>query len=175
MAAKKTTLDFTQGKLRQTWLGYVLAGAVFLIALLSIFAALSASSAWPLCRYISVSMLSPELVLTAELAATSRAKLAGMQNRSTFSPADAMLFTYDDPKLVSFWMKDTPIPLDIVFLDAAGVVSQIEPSAPSESIEPIESERPIMAALEVPSGTASSRGIEIGSRMIFDPELCIDP
>lgn len=175
MAAKKKTLDFTQGKPRQTWLGYVLAGAVFSIALLSIFAALSASSARSLCLYISVSMLSPELVLTAELAATSRAKLAGMQNRSTFAPADAMLFTYDDPKLVSFWMKDTPIPLDIIFLDAAGVVSQIEHSAPPQSLEPIESERPIMAALEIPSGTASSRGIEIGSRMVFDPERCIDP
>jgi uncharacterized membrane protein (UPF0127 family) len=98
-----------------------------------------------------------------------------MQNRSTFAPADAMLFTYDDPKLVSFWMKDTPIPLDIIFLDAAGVVSQIEHSAPPQSLEPIESERPIMAALEIPSGTASSRGIEIGSRMVFDPERCIDP
>ncbi len=132
-------------------------------------------SARSLCRYISVSMLSPELVLTAELAATSRAKLAGMQNRSTFAPADAMLFTYDDPKLVSFWMKDTPIPLDIIFLNAAGVVSQIEYSVSPQSLEPIEAGQPIMAVLEVPSGAASSWGIEIGSRMVFDPERCINP
>lgn len=84
-----------------------------------------------------------------------------------------MLFTYDDPRLVSFWMKDTPIPLDIIFFDAAGVVSQIEHSAPPNSLEPIESERPIMAALEVPSGTASSWGIGIGSRLAFDPQLCV--
>ncbi|MCZ4354156.1 DUF192 domain-containing protein [Roseovarius aestuarii] len=175
MAAKKTTLDFTQGKPRQSWLGYVLAGAVFSIALLSIFAARSASSARSFCRYISVSVSSPDLILTAELAATSRARLAGMQNRSTFAPADAMLFTYDDPKLVSFWMKDTPIPLDIVFLDAAGVVSQIEHSASPQSLEPIETDRPILAVLEIPSGSASSWGIEIGSRMVFDQAHCVDP
>ena len=86
-----------------------------------------------------------------------------------------MLFTYDDPKLVSFWMKDTPIPLDIIFLDAAGFVSQIEHSASPQSLEPIETGQPILAVLEVPPGAASSWGIEIGSRMLFDQAQCVDP
>ena len=64
---------------------------------------------------------------------------------------------------------------EIVFLDARGIVSQIAHSAAPDSLDPIESEQSIKAVLEVPSGAASSWGIEIGSRMVFDQQLCVDP
>jgi uncharacterized protein len=84
-------------------------------------------------------------------------------------PADhGMLFLFGKPRFVSFWMKDTPLPLDLVFIDAEGMVVNVAAEATPHSLEPIESEAPVTAVLELAGGTAGRIKLSRGSR-IRDP------
>jgi uncharacterized membrane protein (UPF0127 family) len=70
-------------------------------------------------------------------------------------PADrGMLFVFDAPQTAAFWMKDTYVSLDLVFIDAAGQVANIAANARPESLDPIFSRGPVIAVLEVAAGTA---------------------
>jgi uncharacterized membrane protein (UPF0127 family) len=70
-------------------------------------------------------------------------------------PADrGMLFVFDEPQQAAFWMKDTVISLDLVFIDPAGQVTNIAANARPESLDPIFSYGPVIAVLEVAAGTA---------------------
>jgi uncharacterized membrane protein (UPF0127 family) len=81
-------------------------------------------------------------------------------------PADAgMLFEYDHPQPVTFWMKNTLIPLDMLFIAADGVVLDIHERAVPLSLEPIGSDKPVLAVLELNGGTVSRLGIKRGDRI----------
>ena len=70
-------------------------------------------------------------------------------------PADrGMLFVFDQPQQAAFWMKDTYLSLDLVFIDPAGEVANIAANAKPESLDPIFSRGPVIAVLEVTAGTA---------------------
>ena len=81
-------------------------------------------------------------------------------------PADrGMLFVFDAPQQAAFWMKDTYISLDLVFVDPAGQVANVAANARPESLDPIFSRGPVIAVLEVPAGTAHSIRLEPGNRI----------
>ena len=81
-------------------------------------------------------------------------------------PADrGMLFVFDAPQQAAFWMKDTYISLDLVFIDPAGQVANVAANARPESLDPIFSRGPVIAVLEVPAGTAHSIRLEPGNRI----------
>lgn len=72
-----------------------------------------------------------------------------------------MLFKFDSPRVLSFWMQNTYLPLDIAFLDDKGTVVKTESMAPF-STRPVTSGRPCVMALEVPMGTLKKVGGEVG-------------
>jgi uncharacterized protein len=82
-------------------------------------------------------------------------------------PADAgMLFEFDHVEPASFWMKNTIIPLDMLFIAADGVVADLHERAVPLSLDPITSDRPVRAVLELNGGTVERLGIKRGDRVV---------
>jgi uncharacterized membrane protein (UPF0127 family) len=82
-------------------------------------------------------------------------------------PADhGMLFLLDRVQYTSFWMKDTYLSLDLIFIRRDGEVENVVPDAPPHSLRPIESTAPVIAVLELNAGTAARIGLSAGDRIV---------
>lgn len=81
-------------------------------------------------------------------------------------PDQAMIFTYDPPELVSMWMKNTLLPLDMLFVDERGCVVTIRENAPPGSLRNIPSGGPVALVVELKAGTVASRSIAVGDRVL---------
>jgi uncharacterized protein len=100
-----------------------------------------------------------------EEAKTSQQMMQGLMYRRSM-PADAgMLFEYDHPQPVSFWMKNTLIPLDMLFIGADGTVLDIHERAVPLSLDSIGTDKPVLGVLELNGGTVSRLGIKRGDRV----------
>ncbi len=109
---------------------------------------------------------------TVELAATPEARARGLMFRERMNPDHGMLFDFRIEQPVAFWMKNTPLPLDILFIDGAGTVVRIAADTVPFSEAPIPSRAPIRAVIELNAGTAARLGITPGARVrhpIFVP------
>lgn len=100
-----------------------------------------------------------------EVARTVEQQRIGMMFRRSVAGNRGMLFPYSDPQPVAFWMKDTLIPLDIIFIRPDRTVARIEDNAEPQSLEPIPSYEPIVAVLEIGGGRAAQLGIRPGDRV----------
>ncbi|QQR83350.1 DUF192 domain-containing protein [Candidatus Peregrinibacteria bacterium] len=103
--------------------------------------------------------------VNAEVALTAEEKRIGLMNRTHLEEGMGMLFIYSDPFVARFWMKDTLIPLDMIFIDSQYTIKRIEhaaPPCPPETQCPIySSETPVQYILEVPGGFVKKHHIEI--------------
>jgi uncharacterized membrane protein (UPF0127 family) len=80
-------------------------------------------------------------------------------------PGDrAMIFVYDDEQIVGMWMKNTLIPLDMLFVDSAGCIVKVHEGARPGSLDMIGSRVPVVLVVELAGGTAKTLGISIGDR-----------
>lgn len=102
---------------------------------------------------------------TIELAATPGERSRGLMFRQHMQPDHGMLFDFQTEQPVAFWMKNTPLPLDMLFIDGKGVVLQIAADTEPYSETPIPSEQPIRAVLELNAGTAHKLGIAPGAKV----------
>src|SRR5947207_14013047 len=103
--------------------------------------------------------------LSVEIAADSRSQVRGLMYRTQL-PADAgMLFDFHDDHFRAFWMKNTPLPLDMLFIRADGTISSILPNAKPLSEEPITSREPVRAVLEINGGRAAALDIQPGEQV----------
>jgi uncharacterized membrane protein (UPF0127 family) len=102
---------------------------------------------------------------TIELAATASERARGLMFRRSMRPDHGMLFDFQTEQPVTFWMKNTPLALDMLFLAADGTVVQIATDTVPYSEEAIPSQRPVRAVLEVIAGTARRLGIAPGARV----------
>jgi len=102
---------------------------------------------------------------TVEIARTLEEQNYGLMNRSTLAPDRGMIFPYDPPQAVAFWMKNTFIPLDIIFIGPGGKILNIAANATPLSLEPLPSAGPVEAVLEIPGGRAAQLGIEAGDHV----------
>lgn len=102
---------------------------------------------------------------TVELALTPADRSTGLMNRQSMPATHGMLFRFDQTRQVLMWMKNTPLPLDMVFIDEAGVVAGIaaETTPFSEAIVP--SPGPVRYVLELNAGVAARSGIRAGDRV----------
>src|SRR5262249_20028124 len=102
--------------------------------------------------------------LVAEVAMTTRDRTTGLMNRFSLQPDHGMLFVFEEPQPLAFWMKNTYIPLSIAFIDAGGRIVNIEDMAPqTEDTHP--SRRPALYALEMKKGWFAQYGIAEGDRI----------
>ncbi len=108
------------------------------------------------------------LVFRVELARTENEKQMGLMYRSALQPGTGMLFLFDDVAERAFWMKNTWIPLDIIFIREDGVIHSIHHEAKPHSLERISSDGEIKHVLEIAGGEAERQGISPGDRIIFD-------
>ena len=100
-----------------------------------------------------------------EVAETPEEQATGLMNRPSLDPDRGMIFPYAPPQDVAFWMKNTLIPLDMIFIRADGTIARIEENAVPLSLEPVPSMEPISAVLEINGGRASELGIKAGDKV----------
>lgn len=108
---------------------------------------------------------------TVEVASTWARRAQGLQHRRTLAADAGMLFDYQESRPVSMWMKNTYLPLDMLFVDAAGRVARVAEDTEPLSLTPIPSGEPVRAVIELNAGTARRLGIRPGDRVhhpIFD-------
>lgn len=101
---------------------------------------------------------------TVEVARTREQQLMGLMFRRSLGPDEGMIFTYQPPQDVAFWMRNTLIPLDIIFVRANGTIARITTANPS-SETPVPSGEAIALVLEIPGGRAAELGIRPGDRV----------
>ena len=97
---------------------------------------------------------------------TPQQRALGLMFREELAPDAGMLFLFDREAPRSFWMKNTYIPLDLIFLNDQGVIVSIASDAIPHDESSIPSGRPASAVLEVPAGTAEDLGIAPGDRVL---------
>ena len=103
---------------------------------------------------------------TVELAMTPAQQAQGLMFRRAMPAERGMLFVYASPRRTSMWMKNTFIPLDMLFIAADGrIVKVVERTVP-RSLAAISSEEVVLAVLELNAGTASRLGIAPGDRVL---------
>lgn len=98
----------------------------------------------------------------AEVARTAAEREVGLMNRESLESNHGMIFVYDAPEVLSFWMKNTLIPLDVAFMDESFRVTEIQSMEP-ESEDLHTAREPALAALEMDKGWFAERGIGPGA------------
>lgn len=101
-----------------------------------------------------------------ELALTAEQRAQGLMFRRQLARDAGMLFVYRPARPVSMWMKNTPIPLDMLFIDREGRVVKVAERAVPGSLQSIDSGGPVKGVLELPGGTAERLGIAPGARVL---------
>jgi len=101
---------------------------------------------------------------------TPEARAQGLMRVTELRDDDAMIFIYDSPQIVSMWMKNTYIPLDMLFVDAAGCIVSIAERTRPLSLASIESGRPVVLVVELKGGLVAARGLRVGDR-VSRPEV----
>ena len=96
---------------------------------------------------------------TAEVAASEEQQSRGLMFRTSMAPDAAMIFPFSRPRYAAFWMKNTLIPLDMLFVRADGTIDRIAENTVPESLEPVASGGDVIAVLELAGGTAARLNI----------------
>ncbi|HET9617821.1 MAG TPA: DUF192 domain-containing protein [Pseudolabrys sp.] len=104
-------------------------------------------------------------VFTVEIADTEAAREKGLMFRKSMPPGQGMLFDFHSDQPVRFWMKNTYIPLDMIFIRSDGRILNIAENTTPMSEKEVPSAGPVQAVLEVRGGTARKLGIAPGDRV----------
>ena len=97
-----------------------------------------------------------------EVVDTEATRERGLMYRTTLAPNAGMLFDFPEPRQEAFWMKNTYIPLDIIFIDQTGQILNIAKQATPLSLDEILSAGPVRGVLEIAGGRSDQLGIEAG-------------
>lgn len=103
-----------------------------------------------------------------ELAKTHEQRRIGLMFRNVIRPKTGMLFLFEDVRERSFWMKNTWIDLDIIFIRSDGVIHNIHQRATPRSLEHVKSNGVVGHVLEIGGGEAQRLGLTIGDRVIYE-------
>jgi uncharacterized protein len=144
----------------------------FLFVFLAAAVALAGSSAGAELQHFAKSSLEIRTAhgprrFTIEIAETEAQMEQGLMYRRHLAPDAGMLFIYEQPTLATFWMKNTLIPLDMLFVDAQGRIVNIHANAVPQSLAVIRSAAPVRAVLELNGGAAAIFGIKPGDEVVY--------
>lgn len=95
-----------------------------------------------------------------EVARTAEEQKQGLMFRTSLPADGGMIFPFEKPRIASFWMQNTLIPLDMIFVRADGSIDRIAENTIPESIEPVVSGGEVAAVLELAGGTSARLGID---------------
>ena len=96
-----------------------------------------------------------------EIARTDEERQRGLMARAYMPERRGMLFDFEEPQIVRMWMKDTPLPLDMIFIRADGTIARIISGEPF-STRTLPSGEPVLAVLEINGGTSARFNIKSG-------------
>jgi len=102
---------------------------------------------------------------TVEVARTPEEQAKGLMFRQSLAPDRGMIFPYDPPQPVAFWMKNTLIPLDMIFIRQDGTIANIAENTVPLSLEAVPSAEPVVAVLEIAGGRSAELGIKAGDKV----------
>ena len=105
-----------------------------------------------------------------EVARTAEQKRQGLMLHESIGPREGMIFVYNTDQHLSFWMKDTIIPLTLVFLSKNGEILQVEYLKPF-SLKTVISKRAARYGLELPEGVLEELGVEVGNRVLLPEDF----
>jgi hypothetical protein len=114
---------------------------------------------------ITVDTKSGPKMFTVELASDPQSQQQGLMFRKEIAPDAGMLFDFHDPLMLTFWMKNTFLPLDMLFIRADGIISTIATNTVPLTTTPVPSAEPVRAVLEINGGRAQQLGIHAGDRV----------
>jgi uncharacterized membrane protein (UPF0127 family) len=112
--------------------------------------------------------------LTIELATTPEARSCGLSLRDSLPENRGMLFVYAEPEILTFWMKNTRMPLSIAFIDVAGRVVSIQKMNPFPTTTVFASPVPALYALEVNQGWFEENGVGVGDIVEFNLPITLN-
>lgn len=140
-------------------------GGLTLVSLL-MFSAPAAQAAAP-CSPDTLDLRWPggETTFAVELAVTPEERARGLMGREEMAPEAGMLFIYEAPQQVRFWMEGTPLPLDMIFADDSGRVTRVHGNAAPFDRTTIDGGENVRFVLEVNAGVAAHLGIGEGAEM----------
>lgn len=107
-----------------------------------------------------------EHVFTSEMALTREQQATGMMFRTEMAPDEGMLFVFPEVRRASFWMRNTLIPLDLIFVRANGRITNIVENATPKTDTSRRSQGRVKAVFEIPGGRAAELGIKAGDLVV---------
>lgn len=102
-----------------------------------------------------------------EVAKSDQERMQGLMYRQSMPANQGMIFDYKTPQHVAMWMKNTYIPLDMLFIRADGVIARIATNTEPLSTRSISSGEPVLAVLELNGGLTARLGIHAGDRVEY--------
>jgi len=102
-----------------------------------------------------------------EVAASSAEQAKGLMFRTQLAPDKGMIFPFAEDRVASFWMKNTVIPLDIIFIRRDGTIESIAANTTPYSLAPVSSNEPIATVLEIAAGRAAELAIAPGDAVTW--------
>lgn len=120
-----------------------------------------------------VQTASSQFRFEVEVADDPTERAEGLMYRETMADNAGMLFLYPAPQNVQFWMKNTPMSLDIVFIRADGSIANIAENTVPFSEDKVASEGPVAAVLEIRGGRAAELGIDAGDRVSWPGQRAV--
>ena len=102
-----------------------------------------------------------------EIARTPEEQARGLMFRTALPEFGGMIFPMVPPREASFWMKDTVIPLDMIFIRSDGTIARIAANTIPYDLTPVSSGEPVVAVLEIAGGRAEALGIAENDRVIW--------
>lgn len=102
---------------------------------------------------------------TVEMAATPEQQATGLMYRTALAPDRGMIFPFAPPRPASFWMRNTLIPLDMIFIRSDGTIANIAVNTVPLSEQPVTSDGTVAAVLEIAGGRSVELGIAAGDRV----------
>lgn len=106
------------------------------------------------------------LNFTVEMAVSPEQQMVGLMFRTEVKPDEGMLFDWGSPRESSMWMRNTLVPLDMLFIAADGRIHRIAERTVPHSLNPVDSRGPVRATLELQGGTAERLDIRVGARAL---------
>ena len=116
---------------------------------------------------LTIATKSGELNYRVEVADTNRLKSIGLMYRSSMPEEQGMLLLNKKPQRMNIWMKNTFIPLDIIYIDRNGHIVKIVENARTESTSVMPSDGKVMAVLELNAGQVREKNIAVGDSVTY--------
>lgn len=138
----------------------------YLLKYLSTFLALAFLSVPAFAEPLIIQTQTQSIPYDVELALTLKEQRKGLQMRNSLKDNTGMLFMFKEPGRPKFWMKDTLIPLDMVYIDETGTIVGIHPRAVPLDKTPIDAPADCTGVLEIAGGSAEKLGISTGDKVI---------